>query len=172
MNKGFVKLFPKDSQDEVEDIILKVEEKLGSWLRGQITLSVTIGLLTWIALTIAGVDYALPLALMAGLLEILPTIGPIIAAVPAIIVALSDDPTKALIVLVIYIVIQLFENHVLVPRIMAKAVGLNPLVVLLGIIIGAKLLGVAGALLSVPFISLITVVVNTIQTSHKQIEVK
>jgi predicted PurR-regulated permease PerM len=168
MNKGFLRMFPKQNREEIKDIILRVEDKLGSWLRGQLVLSVSVGVLTWIALTVAGVDYALPLAIMAGLLEILPTIGPIIAAVPAIIVALSASPTLAFITLGIYVVIQLLENHILVPRIMAKAVGLNPLVVLLGIIIGAKLLGVAGALLSVPFISLITVIINSIQVTQQK----
>lgn len=168
MNKGFIRMFPKQNRDEVKDIILRVEDKLGSWLRGQLVLSISVGVLTWIALTVAGVEYALPLAIMAGLLEILPTIGPIIAAVPAVIVALSTSPTLAFITIGIYVVIQLLENHILVPRIMAKAVGLNPLVVLLGIIIGAKLLGVAGALLSVPFISLITVIINSIQVIQKK----
>lgn len=168
INKRAVALFPSQHHKKVLQIIEKIEDKLGSWLRGQLFLSVTIGVITWIALTIAGIPYALPLALMAGLLEIIPTVGPIIAAVPAIIVALSISPTMAIIVAAIYIVLQLLENHVLVPRIMSKAVGLNSLVVLLGIIIGTKLLGIPGALLSVPFISLVTVIYNAVRTTNDE----
>ena len=104
----------------------------------------------------------MPLAVIAGLLEIVPTIGPIIAAIPAIIVALNISFPMALIVGVAYFLIQLLENNILVPRIMQRAVGLNPIVIIIGIIIGGKLLGVPGALLAIPFISLLVVIYRNI----------
>lgn len=156
-------LFSRKMQKRGREILSKIEDKLGAWFRGQIVLSFSIGALTWISLVVLDLPYALPLALLAGILEIIPTIGPIISAVPAVIVALSISPLMALLVVFLYIFIQLLENNILVPRIMEKAVGLNPIVIILGVIIGSKLLGIAGALLSVPFISLIVVIVNSLK---------
>lgn len=161
--RSFTNLFPKDEQDKVTKTLVQVEEKLGSWVRGQLVLSGFIGVLTWIVLTILGVEFALPLAVIAGLLEIIPTIGPILAAIPAIIVALSVSPILAAIVAVAYFLIQLFENNVLVPRVMEKAVGLNPVIIIIGIIIGGNLLGITGALLAIPFISLIIVAYRSLE---------
>jgi len=89
-----------------------------------------------------GLEFALPLALLAGILEIVPTIGPIFAAIPALIVALAISPTLAFIVVGIYIVIQIIENNILVPKIMQRAVGLSPIIVLLAILIGGRLMGI------------------------------
>lgn len=158
IKNDIVMLFPKGRQAKIYKTFSQVEEKLGAWLRGQVVLSLFIGSITWLALTVINLDFALPLALLAGMLEIIPTMGPIIAAVPAVIVALTVSPTMALIVIGVYMLIQAVENNILVPRIMEKAVGLHPVAVILGVIIGSKLLGVAGALLSIPFISLVVVV--------------
>lgn len=159
---NFASLFSKSSQNKVRKITLLVEEKLGAWLRGQIVLSGFIGVITWLVLTILGIDFALPLAVIAGLFEIIPTIGPILSAIPAIIVALNISPVLAGIVAISYFLIQLLENNILVPRIMQRAVGLNPIVIIIGIIIGGKLLGVPGALLAIPFISLLVVIYRNI----------
>jgi len=160
---GFASLFADKDKDRVRKILDQVEDKLGSWLRGQIVLSAFIGVLTWIILTILGVEFALPLAVLAGILEIVPTIGPIISAIPAIVVTLSISPLLAAIVAISYFFIQLIENNILVPRIMQRAVGLNPIVIILGIIIGGKLLGISGALLAIPFISLLVVVYKNLE---------
>lgn len=155
--------FQTDSQEHVLKTLDRINEKLGAWLRGEAVLMFTIGLFSWIGLTILGIPYALPLALLAGILEIVPTVGPIISAIPAIIIALTISPTMALTVVVLYMLIQALENQILVPKIMEKAVGLNPVIVILGVMIGANLMGVAGALLSLPFISFIIVIFNSAQ---------
>lgn len=157
-------MFPKKYRNEVMDVFTKVNEKLGSWLRGQVVLSLFVGFVTWLALTILGIPFALPLAVLAGLLEIIPTVGPIIAAIPAVVVALTISPTMAIVVVIMYVLLQIVENNILVPRIMQRAVGLNPIVVILGIILGGKLLGIAGALISVPLISVIVVLIKNTQT--------
>ena len=131
---------------------------MGNWMRGQLALSFFIGVISWIFLTLIGVPYALPLAFFAGFLEILPTIGPIIASVPAIIVALTISPTLAIAVAIGYIVIQAIENNLLVPKIMQAAVGLNPVVIIIAILVGGNLLGVWGALLSIPFLTILTII--------------
>lgn len=158
IQRNITQIFPKAMQERVAQTQKQVEDKLGSWLRGQLVLSLFIGVITWIALTLLGIPFALPLALLAGILEIVPTIGPIIAAIPAVIVALSISPAMAIAVAGVYIVIQALENNILVPRIMEKAVGLNPLVIILAVIIGATLLGIAGALLAIPLVSMIVVI--------------
>lgn len=136
--------------DKIKDLLHKIEIKLGGWLHGQILLSVIVALLIYVGLTILGVEYALPLAIISGLLEVVPLVGPILSAVPAIAVALITSPVLALIVGALYLVVQQMESHIIVPQVMKRAVGLNPLLVIITIAIGSRLLGVAGALLAVP----------------------
>jgi predicted PurR-regulated permease PerM len=127
---------------------------------GQLILSVSIFTLTYVGLLILDVEYALVLALIAGLLEIVPYIGPIIAVIPAAFFAFVQNPPLALAVLILYIVVQQLENHVLVPMIMSKSVGLNPILVILGILVGGSLGGLLGAIIAVPLLSGIQVFVN------------
>lgn len=135
----------------IKQFIENMELQLGGWVRGQLLLMFSIGFITYACLLILGIPYALPLAVIAGLLELLPNLGPTLAAVPAVIVAFGlVDPTMGLIVLVLYIVIQQLENHILVPKIMKAAVDVEPLASILLILIGIKLGGVLGALLSIP----------------------
>jgi len=162
IKKYLVNLFPIQNQKGVLLLTSRVEEKLGGWFRGQIILSLFIGVITWIGLTLLGIEFALPLALIAGILEIIPTIGPIISAIPAIIVALNTSFNSALIVTVFYFFVQTIENNLLVPRIMQKAVGLHPVVIIIGVIVGSELLGILGALLAIPFISLLLIIFNSL----------
>jgi predicted PurR-regulated permease PerM len=159
---GVANLFSLKHRKKTIDIIDQINDKLGAWLQGQFLLSLSIGLLTWITLTLLQMPFALPLAVLAGIFEIVPSIGPIISAVPAVVVALTISPNMAFIIIAAYIFIQLVENHLLVPRIMQRAVGLNPVVVIVGVVVGDKLLGIPGALLSVPFISLIVLIAKNI----------
>lgn len=161
IKQSLTALFPEKIQNHAESTISEIEMKLGAWVRGQIVLSVFIGVLTWIMLTVLGIPFALPLALIAGILEIVPTLGPIISAIPAMIVALSISPTLMLVVAVGYIGIQMLENNVLVPKIMEQAVGLNPVIIILSVGIGANLMGVIGALLAIPFLSALIILVRT-----------
>lgn len=166
LKKQFVTLFSKKYQENILKTIEQIENKIGLWLRGQLILSFTIGFSVWIGLTLLGIPFALPLALLAGILEIVPTIGPIISAVPAIIVALTISPGVAIAVVVFYILLQMLENNILVPKIMEKAVGLNPIVIILGVLIGAKFLGILGALLSVPFIAMVIIIVKSFKATN------
>lgn len=161
-----VSLFPEGAQDKAESTISEIESKLGAWVRGQIILSLFIGVITWIMLTLLGVPFALPLALIAGILEIVPTLGPILSAIPAMIVALSISPTLMLIVAAGYIGIQALENNILVPKIMEQVVGLHSVVIIVSIGIGASMLGITGALLAIPFISAMTIFIRAINSSE------
>jgi predicted PurR-regulated permease PerM len=134
-----------------KEFIDSLEVQLGGWVRGQLFLMLTIGVMTYIGLMLLSVPFALPLALLAGLLEILPNLGPTIATIPGLIVAFTKlGPTMTGVVLVFYILVQQLENHFIVPKIMKENVDVSPLVTILTILIGFKLGGVLGAFLSVP----------------------
>ncbi len=150
MRNHFVELFPAKHQGRVKKTIAEIETNLGRWLRGQVTLMLVVGSMTYIGLTILKIDYALPLALIAGSLEIVPMIGPMVAAVPALLVGFATSFVSGLGVLSLYIIVQQLENNLIVPRVMQKAVGFNPVLTMILLLIGAKLLGVVGALLAVP----------------------
>lgn len=145
-------------------LLSDIESTLGAWARGQIILSAAIFAANFLAYILIGIPFALPLALIAGVLEIVPTIGPVIAAIPALIVALTISPIKTLIVFVIYILIQVVEGNFLVPKIMEQAVGIHPIIVMIAILIGGELMGIAGALIAIPFVSLLTVIFQKAKT--------
>lgn len=137
-------------EERVKRITRQIEEKLGAWLRGQLALSFIIGSAVFLVLFVLDVPYAVPLAILAGIMEVVPIIGPIISAIPAVLIAYVASPILALIVALAFFVIQQLENHIVVPQVMKKAVGLNPLIVILAVSIGGKVLGISGALLAVP----------------------
>lgn len=149
--KRFVKaISPKKYRPYIVYLVDRIQSKMGQWLRGQLLLMLIVGVLTYIGLVLMGVDYALLLALLAGLLEIIPIIGIPIAVVPAIFISFGQSPILTVFVIILYIVIQQVENHLLVPKIMHKAVGLNPVFVILSLLIGYELAGIAGVLIAVP----------------------
>ena len=152
--------FPHLSKERVYRLGHKIEEKLGAWLRGQVTLMLLVGAATWLGLTILGIKYALPLAVVAGILEIVPIIGPIISAVPAIIIAFVQNPVLVIAVIILYLVVQQVENYLLVPKVMERAVGLSPLIIIFALLVGGSLLGIIGALLAVPVTAIIQVILE------------
>lgn len=137
-------------EKKTENLINKLEERIGGWVSGQLTLMLIIGTLTYIGLTILNISYALPLAVIAGLFEIIPNIGPTISALPAVLIATSVSPVSALITIALYFLIQQFENTIIVPKVMQKAVGVKPLTTIFSLMIGIQLAGVLGAILAVP----------------------
>ncbi len=159
---GLAGFFSKSRVEEIKEFFHETDNQLGNWIRGEMILMTVIGLMTFLGLIVLKIPYALPLAIIAGLLEIVPNIGPIFSAVPAIAVAfLTFGWPVAIAVTVLYLVVQQLENNLIVPKIMRTNVNINPLVSILGILIGAKLFGVVGALLAVPtFIVLRTVFIT------------
>lgn len=157
----------KGRENRIRSLVVKIEEKLGAWVQGQLVLTIIIGAVSYIGLTILGIPYALPLALVAGIMEVVPVIGPIVSAIPAIFLALTISPILAVGVALMYLVIQQMENNLIVPQVMKRAVGLNPLVVILAIAIGGRLLGIAGALLAVPMTVVIQIIAAEIIDGEK-----
>lgn len=150
--KKFIRsLTPAKYQPYVFQLMNRSQERLRLWLRGQIILCLIIGFLAWLGLTIIGVKYSLVLGLWAGLTEFIPYLGPMLGAIPAVFIALTTGSFwKAVIVVVWFTVIQQLENNLIVPKVMAKAVGLNPLVVIIVMLTGAKVAGLVGLILAVP----------------------
>lgn len=153
-------LVPTSQQKVVMNLIEKIQRKMGLWVLGQLILSFFIFLLTYIGLSILGIKYALFLAIIAGLLEIVPYIGPFLSAIPAVFFALIQSPALVIGVIILYIIIQKTEGYVLVPKVMEKTVGTSPLVVILALLVGFKLAGILGLLLAVPLAGAITVVIH------------
>lgn len=151
---------PVDMREPISQILKKIATKVGNWFRGQMLLGLIIAVLYYIGLLIIGVPYALALAVISGILEFIPTIGPIISGVIALLVAFSVSPTTALFTAILFIVIQQLENTLIVPKIMQKAVGLSPVAIILAILIGAKLMGIIGVLLAVPIAASLFVLVQ------------
>lgn len=158
--KDLSNVLPENKRETIVNIIQKITNKVGDWFRGQMILCLIIAVLVWIGLSILNVPYALTLAVIAGIFEIIPTIGPIISGFIAALIALSVSPLIALLVVVLFIIIHQLENAILVPKIMQKAVGLSPVIVILAVLTGAKVLGITGAILAVPIAASILVIIQ------------
>lgn len=155
-------VFGHEHQEKASKIIQTIEYRLGNWVRGEMVLMFSIGIMTYVGLSILGVEIALPLAIIAGILEVIPNIGPVVSAVPAVLVALTIHPLTALLTALMYLLVQLLENNLLVPNVMRKAVGVNPLVSILGLLVGFKLAGAAGAILAIPLVIIIETTYNSL----------
>ncbi len=150
-------LDPKQSEIVIR-IFDRAERRMGNWFWGELVLMTAIGTLTYIGLTILGVRNALTLAFIAGLLEVVPIIGPVMSAIPAFIFSVNQTYFLGISVLALYLIIQQLENNLLVPIVMKQAVGLNKIIILMVLIIGGKLGGISGVFLAIP----ITICVETI----------
>lgn len=153
-------ILPDEWHAPFSEITRKIAVKLGAWLRGQLVLMGVVGLLTTLGLLVIGHPYALTLGIWSGVTEVIPIVGPWIGAVPGVVVGLTESPLQGFMALVVYLIVQQLENTVLVPKIMGKAVGLNPFVVVVAILVGGKLYGLMGVLLSVPLAAAISVIVD------------
>jgi predicted PurR-regulated permease PerM len=160
---SFIKtIIPIKHQSYAIDLTKRIQMKMGRWLVGQAALILLIFALDYLALTALGVPYALILAIMGGLLEIIPYIGPTVALIPAALVGLTVSPLISVLVIILYIFIQQLENYLIAPLVMKKAVGLNPVVIILALLIGAELAGVIGIILAVPIATAIDVFLGDI----------
>ena len=160
--RGLLRLFPPHRKKNVREFLQLAETKLGGYIRGQGLLCISIGLAAFIAYLLIGLPYTLVLAVFAGVMEMVPIFGPALGAIPALSVALSIDPAKAIWVVVATVLIQMLENVFLVPRIMKSSTGVNPIIVLLSLIAFSSVFGFAGALLALPLAALIQLFVSRV----------
>lgn len=148
-------VIPEKYEGYVISLWKRTEVKVGKWLQGQMLLGLIVGLMVYVGLSLLHVKFALLLSLMIMLLELVPMVGPVVSAVPAVMLAFLQSPTLGIWVLVLYTVVQQLENHVLVPLILGKTLNLNPVVILIALLVGDTLAGIPGMILAVPISTII-----------------
>jgi predicted PurR-regulated permease PerM len=160
---------PAERRAKVRETWTEVEARLGMWVRGQLVLMATIGVATGLACFVLGVPGALLLGLISGATEAIPLVGPVLGAIPAVLLAATVSPELALIVAGVYVVIQTLEGNVLVPIVMRHSVGISPFMVLLSLLIGGVVGGVPGAVLAVPVAAAIELIVGGLQAREQPV---
>ena len=160
-------LTPKEHEEYILHLWARSRRKIGRWLQGQLLLGLIIGVIVFIALTVLQVRYAFILAVLTGMLEIIPYFGPVLAAMPAIAVAAIQSPLLGLLVAGIYILVQQMENHLIYPQVVRKTVGVPPLLAIIALLIGGKLAGIMGFIIAVPMAVILVEYVNDI-AEHKK----
>ncbi|MEP7360305.1 MAG: AI-2E family transporter [Chloroflexota bacterium] len=172
LQRFFLALLPADRRGGAREAWNEMELQLGGWVRGQLILMGSVGAATTVAYVLIGLDGALVLGLIAALAEAIPLVGPALGAVPALIVAaLTGRIEVVILVAVVYVVIQIVEGNVLVPLVMRNTIGIPPLLVVISILAGAAIAGVAGALLSVPLAAALLVVVERLQARDEPVPI-
>ena len=152
-------LFEDIEVKKIAHISERAQKRMSSWFWGEVALMFVVGILTYIGLTLFQIKYALALAVLAGLLEVIPTLWPIISAIPAVLIGASQSPVSGLSMVALYFIVQQLENNLVVPLIMKKVTGLHPITILVALIIGGKLAGILGVILAVPTTLLLETVI-------------
>ena len=148
-------VIPEKYESYVVSLWKRTEVKVGKWLQGQLLLGLIVGLLVYVGLSLLNVKFALLLSLLIMVLELVPMVGPVVAAVPAVLLAFLQSPALGIWVLILYVVVQQLENHVLVPLILGRTLNLNPVVIILALLVGDQLAGIPGMVLAVPISTII-----------------
>jgi len=161
---------PAKHQEYIVSLWKRSQRKIGLWMQGQLVLALIIGILSYLGLAILDIRYAFLLAVLAGLFELIPLFGPILAAVPAVFIAFSQSGlTTGLIVVGLYIIIQQFENHLIFPLVVKKVTGLPAIFVIISLIVGAKLAGFLGLILAVPIATALMEFLNDVEVGNRKI---
>lgn len=158
---------PRKHEAYIIDLWKRVETKIGLWMQGQLLLAVIIAVLVYLGLALLGVPHALLLAVLAGIFELIPLFGPILAAIPAILIGFADGGVSiALLLAGFYLIVQQFENQLIYPLVVKKVVGVSPILVIIALIAGAKLGGLLGMILSVPIAAVLMEFVNDLEQTR------
>ena len=165
IKKALVRFGSESGVKKVAVFFDQVETRLNAWFWGELVLMIIVGLMSFVGFTIIGLKYTIALAVLAGLLEVVPNLGPTLSAIPAVLIGLSQSYPLGLVALVVSILVQQLENNLIVPVVMKKAVGLNPIVTLIALIVGGKVGGVLGVLLAIPAtLFLETLIIEIVKT--------
>lgn len=157
LRKFLMQLFPLRDRARVDAAARDITTKVSAWLGGQLLLAAIIGSTSAVGLWLLGIPFFYVLALISGIGEMIPIIGPVLAAIPAIAVAATVSLKKVLLVILFFVVQQQIENHVLVPKVMERQVGVSAVTVIVALLIGGNLLGIPGAILAVPTAAILQV---------------
>jgi predicted PurR-regulated permease PerM len=168
LRASMLRLFPAQRRARTDAASRDITIKVSAWLGGQLVLAGIIGASSAIGLWLLGVPFFYVLAVISGVGELIPVVGPILAAIPAIAIAATVSVQKVLLVIIFFVIQQQIENHVLVPKIMARQVGVSAVTVIVALLIGGKLLGILGAVLAVPTAAILQVLVSEIVAKESQ----
>jgi predicted PurR-regulated permease PerM len=168
LHNTFLRLFPRRNRQRAAEASREITVKVSAWLGGQLLLGTIIGITSAIGLWLLGIPFFYVLALISAIGEMIPVVGPILAAIPAIAVASTVSMQKVVLVVVFFVVQQQFENHVLVPKVMERQVGISPVTVILALLIGGRMLGILGAILAVPTAAILQVVITELTSNERR----
>lgn len=168
VEKALRTVIPAGEESYAIDLWKRTRTKIGLWMQGQIVLAILVGLLVYLGLMVLGVKNALLFAVLAAVLETIPLFGPIIAAIPAVAASYNDGgTTAAIVVAALYLIIHQFENHLIYPLVVKKIVGVPPILVILSLLVGYKLAGFLGIILSVPASSMLLEFIDDMEKKRK-----
>jgi predicted PurR-regulated permease PerM len=170
LNKLILSVVPKKNQPYALSLSNRIEQGVGKWLRGQLLLSLIVFTIIYIGLLIIGVKYALVLALIAGLAEFIPYLGPLISAIPALIVSFSQAPVLVIAVVILYYLTHWLEGHIIVPQVMGRIIGLNPIIIIAVMLIGFRLAGLVGVVLAIPLAMTANIILGDIINARAAVE--
>ncbi len=145
-----VAIFPEALEKKVLGLYMRTKARIGRWFQAQLLLSLVVGTLAFVGLSLLGVKYSLVLGLIAGVLELIPVVGPIFAGALAVSIGLTSSTTLGVYTLILFLGIQQLENNILVPLVMRRQIGVHPVMILISILGGAQIAGLVGVLLAVP----------------------
>jgi len=166
--ENFLKIIvPPKNEKYIIDLWYRTQHKIGKWMQGQLILGAMVGVLVFLLLTILQVPQAFLLAIIATVLELIPVFGPTISAIPAVIIGFSVSATLGFEVLVAYIFIQQFENHLIYPLVVRNVVGVPPILVIIALLVGLELAGVMGVILSVPLAAALMEIVDDMEKKKR-----
>ncbi|MDQ0274022.1 sporulation integral membrane protein YtvI [Peptoniphilus koenoeneniae] len=161
-----VRNIPEKYKRDVMYVAVRINDALLEFVKGRLLMAIFVGLITMIALLIVRVDFAIIIGFVTCIADIIPYIGPFLGFLPAVLFAFMDSPMKALIVGIIFVLIQWAENNIIAPKLLGDKIGLNPLLILIAIIIGGGMFGVMGMILGVPLISVIIILIDFIKLKY------
>lgn len=165
---GFVgSVLPEKYEEYAIGLWKRAELKVGRWLQGQLLLALAYGLIVFVGLSLLHIKYALLLGIVAMLLEIVPIVGPVLSAIPGVILAFSQSPAMGIWIVVFYVAAQQVESHILTPLILGKTLGLNPVTVIIALLVGGKIAGILGILLAIP-VAVVIVEILDDMARHKE----
>ena len=168
---GIINIFSEERSKDYINIINKIENRIGKWAKAEMLLMFVIGLSTYVGLVLLRVPYALPLAILAGIFEIVPMVGPFIAAIPAVVIGFSTSSVTGIATASLAFLIQQVENYIFVPKIMQRSAGVNPVVTLLALSVGFRLQGVTGAIIAIPIVLALQVIVEEYISKKKLLDI-
>ncbi len=155
IKQSLLNLVPGGHRGRILSLFSRIDDKLGAWIRGQLTVGFIVGFLTFIGLEIVGMDFALVLGILVGITNIIPYFGPIIGATPALFLALLRSPLMFFKVLLVQVVAQQLESNLITPQILGRQLGLHPLLIIFALLLGAQFGGIAGMLFAVPITAVV-----------------